>query len=156
NTLDGVVVAAGASNVTIGGTQGGAGNVISANHRHGVLVQNAGTNHVVIQGNKIGIIDAAGVAALGNTFDGVVVFQGASNVTIGTIDGFSPTGANVIAGNGRAGVNLAGAGTSNVRVLGNFIGTNASLATLPGNGIGVLIVAGASFNAIGDAGVGNV
>ena len=80
---EGVVIADGASNNTIGGlttTPGtGAGNVISGNTDDGVLftVQNtdSGPTGNLVGGNLIGT-DATGTAALGNGDDGVLIESG--------------------------------------------------------------------------------
>src|SRR5439155_1717583 len=85
----GVAVAfAGAGNV-VGGSEPGAGNVISANTRGGLRLS-APTTAAVVQGNRIGTT-AAGIA-LGNGGEGILV-DGATSVAIG---GTAAGAANVI------------------------------------------------------------
>ena len=62
----------GPSNVTIGGTSAGDGNVVSANGNWGVWISGSGTTDVVVEGNEIGT-NASGTAALGNSDDGVQI-----------------------------------------------------------------------------------
>jgi titin len=144
---------------TVGGTAGGAGNVISGNHTDGVLVQFVGGN--LIEGNFIGT-DVSGSAALGNSRNGVTVSGvGASGNSIG---GPADGAGNVISANGGNGLELDARGNL---VQGNRIGTDASgtLAT-DGNGNplgnrndGVLLSGGEAVqNTVGGttAGAGNV
>ncbi|MCH8961199.1 MAG: hypothetical protein IH820_07690 [Bacteroidetes bacterium] len=110
NTLEGVFIRAGASNNTIGGTDSGAGNVISGNNDNGVFIAGSSTTGNLIQGNYIGT-DVTGTAALGNGGWGVLIAGGTSNNTIG---GTGAGAANTIAFNGEDGVALrANAGTGN-------------------------------------------
>ena len=87
----------------MGGTATGAGNVVSANGREGVVLANAGTSGNFVQGNRIGT-DWTGTHALGNTFNGVLVFGGASGNTVG---GTAAGAGNQVSGNGWDGVRLA-------------------------------------------------
>ena len=80
NKGNGVVVTAGSTANTVGGTPG---NVISGNDANGVLVSNKATLNTV-SGNLIGLA-ADGVKSLGNTFDGVKV-QDADHNLIGHAD----------------------------------------------------------------------
>ena len=119
NTNGGVVLQSSAGANVIGGTEAGAGNVISGNGQRGVFVQTA-ANGNTIQGNLIGL-NAAGSQALGNTSDGIGL-----NSVSGTIIGGAAVGAgNVISGNGAYGINNA-AGSTGTVVHGNRIGTNAA------------------------------
>src|SRR5262249_1300179 len=77
----GVSISLGASGNTIGGTTSAARNIISGN-LYGVYLVDAGTRGNTIAGNYVGI-DAGGTQPLGNTNQGVVVINGASNNTIG-------------------------------------------------------------------------
>ena len=103
---------------TIGGSDPGARNVISANGGHGIEIT-AGSS--VIRGNYIGI-DAGGTTGLGNSLRGVNI-SGASNNTIG---GLVPAARNVISANGDEGVMITGSGTTGNLVVGNYIGTDES------------------------------
>lgn len=90
NIGDGILVAAG--QLDIGGTQAGAGNVISGNDGAGVDLE-GGTS--VVYGNLIGLA-ADGSTSLGNGGDGVRINNSSGNV----IGGVSAGEANVIADNG--------------------------------------------------------
>ncbi len=152
NTLDGVLITAGASNNTIGGSPGQ--NVISANAGNGVEIQGTnGTSGNVVLGNFIGI-DKAGTAKLGNGGNGLLLDDGAADNTIG-----STAGGTVISDNAKNGIEIYGAGTSGNVVLGSSIGTDKSGTAKLGNARdGILLVGGASDNTIGGtaSGAGNV
>jgi hypothetical protein len=134
-------------NNTIGGTTIGAGNVISGNVSSGINLI-SGTNNLVA-GNYIGT-DTSGTSPLGN-LDGVTV-----NTSNNTIGGITNQAANVISGNRRDGVLISSAGTGN-RLLGNFIGTDASGTIALANMLGVFISDG-NNNTIGGTlpGAGNL
>ncbi|MFN8000741.1 MAG: CSLREA domain-containing protein [Acidobacteriota bacterium] len=145
NASDGVVITG--SNNTVGGTTAGERNLISGNKRIGVFISGAsGTGNKVI-GNYIGT-DATGAAALGNVSDGVQI-TGPNNLVGGVTAGER----NLISGNTRVGVLIAGAsGTAN-KVLGNYIGTNVSgTAALGNTGDGVQIQS--ANNTVGGTTVG--
>jgi titin len=118
------------SNVTIGGTAAGAGNIISGNQGFGIAMYSAsgGPSGVVVQGNYIGT-NAAGNGVVANA-NGVWV-NGYSNTIGGTVSGAR----NVISGNIGDGVLLYGYDN---QVLGNYIGTNATGNTALANGIGIV------------------
>jgi titin len=102
------------SNVTIGGTAAGAGNLISANGNNAVRIYSLGTpiSGIVVQGNKIGT-NAAGTAALGNGGEGIW----------GSILGTATIKGNVVAASSGDGLNLTrGAFT----VQGNWVGTDVT------------------------------
>jgi titin len=137
NADDGVVLFAGATNNTIGGSTPGTGNLISGNDRFGVYLNGSGTTGNLIQGNRIGTsVDAT--FNQGNILDGIAVFVGPSDNTIG---GTASGAGNVISGNGRDGVYLGNAGSGNV-LQGNFIGTSGDgSSVLPNGGTGVALQA---------------
>ena len=127
------------SNNTIGGTESGAGNVISGNKDYGISV--TGGNNSLLN-NLIGT-NAAGTAALGNGLSGITLQQSAANTI----------GGNVISGNGVGpsggdGISLAGA--SNNAVLGNYIGVGADGTTPLGNVLDGISLNNASSNSIMD------
>jgi titin len=114
----------GAQNNTVGGDTAGERNVISGNDSSGVDIGNGASN--TISGNYIGT-DKDGAADLGNTFWGLYVSNGAQNNTVGP--------GNVIAHNGRDGVEVDGSSTS-----GNTITQNSIFS----NTLGIDLVSGAS------------
>jgi len=143
------------SSNTIGGSEPGARNVISANGIWGVYVlstelQTAENN--LIQGNYIGT-DTTGTLALGNR-EGVVIEDSPNN----RVGGTAPGEGNVISGNTGSGVSITGvAATGNV-VQGNLIGTDVNGTIVLGNRILGLAITHASRNTIGGGtpGAGNV
>ncbi len=167
NTFSGVYLVETSDN-TIGGATAGAGNLISANKSAGVMMRETNvvgkaTSGNLVQGNYIGTT-ASGTVALGNSNDGVRIWDASGN----TIGGTSPAARNIISGNGfltpgRSGVviyrNSGGVVlTSNNLVQGNYIGVDISgTVDLGNNGSGV-IVSNATNNFIGGtaAGAGNV
>ncbi len=147
NHFQGVSVLSG-SNTLIGGAQLGAGNVISGGATTpGVLVE--GANQTVIAGNRIGT-SADGLTALGSNI-GIWVAENVptGSGSIGTIIGGSTVAErNLISGN-QIGIYVSGPATNDTRVLGNWIGLDASgLAVLP-NTTGIQVVAGTNL-LIGD------
>ena len=136
------------TNNTIGGSVAGAGNVISANGAFGVVIFNpngSGLEFNVVQGNLIGT-DAKGTLALGNSGDGIVISSAAGN----TIGGSTAAARNIIAGNGKYGVDIEEATSTGNLVEGNYIGTDISGTRPLGNANNdVNIQLGASDNTIG-------
>jgi hypothetical protein len=110
----------------IGGTDPGAGNVVSGNTSSGIVLA-AGSDGTVVEGNRIGT-NAAGTAAVGNQANGVDVFS--TGITIG---GTSMGAGNVISGNTMNGIVLEN-GADGTQVQGNFIGTDATGAVAVANG----------------------
>ena len=109
-----------ANDCTVGGTVPGAGNVISGNGSSGVRINAVSATGNKVQGNKIGT-DANGVTPIPNSFDGILVFNSASNNTIGGISGEG----NIIAFNLGAGI-LVDSGTGNL-IQSNSIFSNGTL-----------------------------
>ncbi|MCA9917062.1 MAG: hypothetical protein KC445_03875 [Anaerolineales bacterium] len=150
----GILVDQYSSNITIGGTAPGMGNLISG-HSLGSGVQFQGPNnsgHQVL-GNFVGT-NASGTAAIGNG-QGIAVAFGTQNVTIG---GTTPGARNVVSGNVGAGILIQDVGSTGNQVLGNYVGTNPTgTASLP-NDSGIGIINGAAENSIGGSitGAGNL
>jgi hypothetical protein len=117
-----IEVGDGASGALVGGTTATARNVISGNG-YGVELFGAGTNHDTIEGNFIGT-DASGTAALGNSLDGVLVEQGATDNTIG---GTTAGAGNTIAFSGQAGIAITDASSTGNSIRGNSIHDNGGL-----------------------------
>jgi parallel beta-helix repeat protein len=136
NGGDGGVSVDSSTDVTIGGADPSARNVISGNTADGIHLFAGGP--VKIQGNYIGT-DVTGAAALGNGQEGVSASGGNNGKADNTIGGTTAAAGNVISGNGDAGV-LVVNGTGNLLGF-NRIGTNAAgTAALP-NLVGVRIAA---------------
>ena len=95
----GVDIFYGATDNTVGGTTSDYANVISANTGAGVVISGTGTTGNVVEGNFIGT-DSAGDTGLGNADDGVQVYGGASDNTIG---GSTSGAGNTISGQWRRG-----------------------------------------------------
>ena len=100
NGLHGVTIDSSSGN-TVGGITAGTRNVISGNTQRGVFISGTATNNNV-QGNFIGT-NAAGTAAVKNSFAGVTIQAPASNNLIG---GSTAAQRNVISGNDIAGVSI--------------------------------------------------
>ena len=105
---NGVIIGAGATANTIGGSTGGAANVISGNTTYGVEITDTGTNANVVAGNQIGT-NAAGTSAIANSNSGVEIQNGAVDNTVG---GPSAAFRNVISGNAVGGVVFDSNGTA--------------------------------------------
>jgi hypothetical protein len=123
NTGQGISVTG--PNNTIGGSEAGAGNVISGNGTNGLAIIAATGN--VAQGNLIGT-DASGTLARGNGTNGVILRLGATSTLIG-----GPGAGNTIAFNGGAGVAVTDATTTSNAIRANTIFSNVGLAIDLGN-----------------------
>ena len=155
NAYSGVGIFSGAIANTVGGTDAGAGNVISGNTNQGIYIANSGTNSNVVVGNLIGL-NATGTTALKNGYAGVEIGGGAQSNVIG---GTTASARNIISGNQLQGIALQTAGTSGNRISGNYIGTNpAGTAAIANGWPGVEIFGSATANTIGGTapGAGNV
>jgi len=136
NPQYGVMIENSATNVTIGGTATGAGNVISGHTREGIWVTTTGT--ATIQGNYIGT-DVTGTVDLGNTRWGIYVDDAGS----ATIGGTATGAGNLISGNDLGGIYASNSGS--VTVQGNIIGLNAAgTAKLANTGPGIYLNTGAA------------
>jgi Ca2+-binding RTX toxin-like protein len=111
------------SNNLIGGTDAGAGNLVSGNRNNGISVLGSGAAQIaasgnVVQGNYVGT-QAGGTGSLGNALFGINFSTLANNNTAG---GTSPEAGNFVCNNRAGGVNLIGRGNT---VQGNSIGIDA-------------------------------
>jgi Right handed beta helix region len=145
NGANGVNVSDGASDNTIGGTAGLAGNVIASSDS-GVLITGEGTTGNVVVENLIGT-NASDDGPLGGGENGVSVSGGASGNTIGS----TTLGAGNVITDNYYGVNISGYGTTGNLVAGNLIGTNILGGDEIGNTQGVYI-SDEAFENIVDAG----
>ena len=143
NSDAGVYLAA--PNNTLGGATAGARNVISGNESLGVHVDDSGDNQIM--GNYIGT-DASGTKDLGNTDQGVFIDSAPNNTIGGTRTGER----NVISGNDDAGVLVFYAAGN--KVMGNYVGTDASGTKDLGNADVGVKVTRASSTTIGGATTG--
>jgi CSLREA domain-containing protein len=125
----GVVIRDGANNNFVGGTEPGAGNVISGNNLDGVYIEHGTRNATVfdgnrVEGNYIGT-DKNGTADLGNGKNGVVLVDGSPNNIIG---GTEEAAGNTIAFNESGGVEVANNSTTKANsILANSIFSNGGL-----------------------------
>lgn len=155
NGQNGVFLGGGASGNLVGGTDGGARNIISGNSGNGVAIFNPGTTDNKVQGNYIGT-DVTGKVALGNNAPGIGIGDQASGNLIGGSGGGAR---NVISANFADGVDIFGYGTTGNRLEGNYIGTDVTgTAVLANGGSGIGVSAQASDNLIGgtESGEGNL
>jgi hypothetical protein len=153
NRKDGLFIF-GAGGNTIGGTEAGAGNVISGNGGFGVSIAGGGpASGNMILGNRIGA-STAGTAAVGNASAGVNIKNAPGNI----IGGAAPGAGNQISGNGSYGVRIAFSVAKDNVVEGNMIGTDQSGAGNLGNGSSGVRIQDASRNRVGGTadGAGNV
>jgi parallel beta-helix repeat protein len=142
NAGDGITVL-GASANTIGGAVTGAGNLLSGNSMGGLNMKGPGADGNQVQGNFIGT-DASGRFALGNTFSGITILNGTSNL----IGGATLEARNVISANKLAGVYLTTNAVGNV-VQGNIVGLGSAGTNALGNTVNGVSIDSASFNSIG-------
>jgi hypothetical protein len=112
---------------TIGGTQSGAGDVISGSTLDGIEIE---ATSCLVEGDLIGT-NAAGSAPIANDV-GIDV-----DATGATIGGTAPSDADTISGNTSDGLIIEG-GAASCLVAGNLIGANASGATIS-NAVGILV-----------------
>ncbi len=129
------IPAIGSTGNLIGGAAVGQRNVISSNGAGGLRISGTLATGNSIQGNLIGL-NAAGIAALPNTSNGIQLIDTVANL----IGGSGVNQGNIIANNSSDGIELNGALTSNNMLYGNQITANAA------NGIRVV---GANNNIIG-------
>jgi len=125
NTPSGIWIVDGASNNRIGGTEPGAGNLVSGNADGVVILAEGGLapSGNLLEGNLIGT-DPTGTTPLPNSGEGVVILDGASQNRIGGTD----IGAgNTIAFNGWTGVALSAEAGEGNSVLSNSIFANGGL-----------------------------
>ena len=151
NANAGLLIYNGAQGNIIGGTNIGSANVISGNLYQGLGIAGTNTTGNVVMGNFLGL-NAAGTAAVPNTWSGVSIFFGATSNVIG---GLTAAARNVISGNSQQGLIISEAGTSGNVVVGNYIGLNAAgTAAVPNGWSGVQLFGAAQHNTIGGSSAG--
>ena len=151
NASDGLMLDAGSTTNTIGGTEAGEGNLIAANGGNGIYMVSASFN--VVQGNLIGT-DVTGAVALGNGLCGMNL----SGSGLNTIGGTDAGARNVISGNNNNGIELSSPGTTGNVIQGNLIGTDLAGTHVLGNFASGIFLGGAPNNLLGtsDPGAGNL
>jgi parallel beta-helix repeat protein len=149
----GICIESGSRNNIIGNASlPGNRNIISGN-RNGIVIRNSSNLsplNNLISANYIGL-DITGSKAIPNKFDGIKI-----ECFKGNIVGLpSAAGGNYICGNGRYGIDIAGA--SNLNIQNNDIGVDVNGLSLPNNSDGIYIHSMADTNLIGGlkAGEGN-
>jgi len=150
NHNSGVSISGGTGN-QVGGTNSGAGNVISGNALDGISLS-GGTGTNWIQGNLIGL-DAAGKRALRNVQNGITINGSSGNI----IGGTTAAARNVISGNTNNGIAILQATDHGNSIQGNYIGPDITGTGAVANMLAGVLVQGSS-NFIGGtiAGAGNV
>ncbi len=116
NDFDGIIVDLSAQDTMIGGTAKGAGNVIGASLKSGIIIAGTSTR-TIVQNNTIGT-DRGGTVALGNAEGGIAVIGGAFDTTITN---------NTIANNQEGGVIFSQDAGAPTAILGNVIRDNVGL-----------------------------
>jgi hypothetical protein len=153
NRAYGVVIEDSRNN-TIGGAAAAERNIVSGNSVYGVGIYGAAATDNKVLGNYVGT-DKNGTAPLGNGRSGVAI--GAPYNTIG---GTQAGARNVISANGAIGIYIASplGYASRNKVLGNFVGTDASGKGDLGNANYGVFIEHAPYNTIGgtEAGARNV
>jgi hypothetical protein len=140
NWLAGLIIVGGAHDNRVGGAMPGAGNLLSGNTNAGLWIRQTNTDRNIIQGNVVGL-NAAGNAALPNTFIGMYLDTGARSNQILN---------NVFSGHSGEGLRLTDPGTSGNVVQGNFFGTDVSGSNaIPNNFAGLNLQNGTTGNTIG-------
>ena len=111
----------GSANNLVGGTTPLSRNVISGNNRVGVNISGSTATGNRIIGNYIGVT-GNGSGDLGNSFYGVAIFNAPNN----TIGGTTASERNVISGNDSVGVLISNSTATGNKIIGNYIGTDAT------------------------------
>jgi len=122
NGYSGVGAFDGATNTQVGGLLPSERNLISGNGQFGVAMNGKGAVGMTILNNFIGT-DSSGIIAIPNLYGGVVIENAARGAIIG---GSQPEARNVISGNAYSGISVRDAGTGDVQIIGNFIGSDAT------------------------------
>lgn len=150
----------------------GPGNAIGTNATGTIDLANVGSdgiyvstgaNYNTIVTNTIAFNDANGISLIdvhhinvgGNTIrknflDGVYITGISQANVIGGPSFGAPTTGNLISGNYRHGVEIAGAGVQNITLAGNKIGVNTDASAADGNAYSGVMIDGAHNNIIGD------
>ena len=136
----GIVMSSAGTGNLVGGVTPDAGNLISGNDDHGILIQGDENR---VYGNMIGT-NSLGTSGIGNGLYGVTILDAEGNQIGGTFPGEG----NLISGNLLSGVLISGSASQLNSVQGNLIGTDLEGGGDLGNNHGVAIDGGL-FNLIG-------
>ncbi|MCA9000146.1 MAG: hypothetical protein KDA80_24325, partial [Planctomycetaceae bacterium] len=148
---NGILLRDGAEGGVIGGPDPTDRNVISGNRSDGIELRNTGPLGVTIWGNFIGT-DITGNSPLPNGQHGILLQGPTSQNGIG---GTLPELRNIISGNQQDGIHLAGTGSDENNLFGNFIGVSfAGTQPLPNQQHGLHVSGEARDNRIGGLGAG--
>jgi parallel beta-helix repeat protein len=129
----------------IGGTTAASRNVISGNFQYGIFIAGTNTSGNIVEGNYLGIA-GGGTVALPNVYSGVFLGAGATGNTIG---GTSAGARNILSGNDQYGVWISDPSTSNNKVEGNYIGTDATGSNaIPNQASGIFMGGSSSDNTV--------
>ncbi|MDD3875658.1 MAG: T9SS type A sorting domain-containing protein [Bacteroidales bacterium] len=131
-----------ASENLIGGPQIQDRNIVSGNQHIGIRLLHSSNNTII--NNYVGL-DRTGEIALPN-YDGISLEALTQNNIIG---GLTPQERNVVSGNIAYGIPLIGLHTRYNKIIGNYIGTNASGTAPVPNTYGVLFDDGSRYNQVG-------
>ena len=126
NGYSGLTISNAPANI-IGGTAGGAGNVISGNANSGINLGGS-TPGTAVQGNFIGT-DLTGNSAVANSFGGIYFYGSGTNLIGGVVAGAG----NIISGNFQEGLSVGDPGANGNTIQGNFIGTKSDGVSPLGN-----------------------
>lgn len=150
NRVAGVYLSGAVGN-QIGGTNSGAGNLISGNAKDGVYLTGGATWNF-IQGNLIGL-DITGGTSLHNGYNGISLSGAMSNLIGGSVS----AARNMISGNAYNGIEIYLSTDAGNTISGNYIGTGITGATAVANTWRGIYIQGCS-NIVGGAtsGSGNV
>ena len=128
----------------LGGTEPGAGNLLSGNDQNGVTIYNVNATGNLMQGNLIGT-DLTGTVGLGNGLYGVIIEDAPGN----TIGGTTEAARNIISGNDSSGIVLLSRSAFENTVQGNFVGTDITGTFAIPNATHSIIIDDAPRNLIG-------
>jgi len=136
NGAAGISIVGGQGN-TIGGGASAAGNVVSGNSLAGIELS-AGATLNLISFNRVGV-NAGGSAGLGNGGNGISIDDSPANTVA----------SNLISGNSASGISITLAGSINVTIRGNTVGTDATGTKAIANGLAGVEVVGAAGVLVG-------
>ncbi len=142
-----VVISGEAEGNAVGGDMPGQGLVLADNIA-GVVLRGARVRRSFVLGNFIGV-ERDGSTPAGNATYGILLLDGTTSNQIGAAGA-----GNVVSGNFLNGIAVLGAGTRDNILQANLVGTNSAGNAAVGNGIGIVVGAGAQGTIVGGLGFG--